>query len=125
MLLIDTAGGIGELQESALNRADQAVVLCPPDYIAANNIANVLSDPDLDCPSTRRWCSTTRAPRAAATWRRSSATSPATASRPGSASPTTTRCGSRSTRPPTARRAPAQTRLALGRLAATIGEGLQ
>jgi MinD superfamily P-loop ATPase len=50
VLLLDTAGGIGELQEWALARADQAVVLCPPDYMAANNIAKVLSDEDLQLP---------------------------------------------------------------------------
>ena len=50
VLLMDTAGGIGELQEWALERADQAVVLCPPDYMAANNIAKVLTDPDLRLP---------------------------------------------------------------------------
>ena len=50
VLLMDTAGGIGELQEWALARADQAVVLCPPDYMAANNIAKVLSDKDLRLP---------------------------------------------------------------------------
>ena len=50
VLLMDTAGGIGELQEWALARADQAVVLCPPDYMAANNIAKVLSDEDLRLP---------------------------------------------------------------------------
>jgi MinD-like ATPase involved in chromosome partitioning or flagellar assembly len=50
VLLMDTAGGIGELQEWALARADQAVVLCPPDYMAANNIAKVLTDPDLRLP---------------------------------------------------------------------------
>src|SRR4051794_17755023 len=49
-LLMDTAGGIGEPQEWALARADQAVVLCPPDYMAANNIATVLTDPDLRLP---------------------------------------------------------------------------
>jgi MinD-like ATPase involved in chromosome partitioning or flagellar assembly len=51
VLLMDTAGGIGEVQEWALARADQAVVLCPPDYVAANNIAKVLSDEDLRLPS--------------------------------------------------------------------------
>jgi MinD-like ATPase involved in chromosome partitioning or flagellar assembly len=50
VLLMDTAGGIGELQEWTLARADQAVVLCPPDYIAANNIAKVLTDPDVRLP---------------------------------------------------------------------------
>jgi MinD-like ATPase involved in chromosome partitioning or flagellar assembly len=50
VVLMDTAGGIGSVQEWALRRADQAVVLCPPDYMAANNIARVLSDEDLELP---------------------------------------------------------------------------
>ena len=53
VILMDTAGGIGELQQWALERADQAVVLCPPDYVAANNIAKVLSDEDLEWPERR------------------------------------------------------------------------
>jgi MinD-like ATPase involved in chromosome partitioning or flagellar assembly len=53
VILMDTAGGIGELQQWALERADQAVVLCPPDYVAANNIAKVLSDEDLKWPERR------------------------------------------------------------------------
>jgi MinD-like ATPase involved in chromosome partitioning or flagellar assembly len=53
VILMDTAGGIGELQQWALERADQAVVLCPPDYVAANNIAKVLSDEDLRWPERR------------------------------------------------------------------------
>jgi MinD-like ATPase involved in chromosome partitioning or flagellar assembly len=51
VVLMDCAGGIGKVQEWALARADQAIVMCPPDYVAANNIAKVLSDEDLRLPS--------------------------------------------------------------------------
>jgi MinD-like ATPase involved in chromosome partitioning or flagellar assembly len=50
VVLMDCAGGIGKVQEWALARADQAIVMCPPDYVAANNIAKVLSDEDLRLP---------------------------------------------------------------------------
>jgi MinD-like ATPase involved in chromosome partitioning or flagellar assembly len=50
IVLMDCAGGIGDLQEWALRVADQAVVFATPDYVAANNVAKVLSDPDVGLP---------------------------------------------------------------------------
>jgi MinD-like ATPase involved in chromosome partitioning or flagellar assembly len=50
VVLMDCAGGIGDLQEWALRVADQAVVFATPDYVAANNVAKVLSDPDVGLP---------------------------------------------------------------------------
>ena len=102
-------------------------MLCPPDYVAANNIAKVLSDEDLQAgPSARRSCSTTRARRAAATWPRSSATSRVTASRRASACRTTTELRLTLDKATyTLAALPRKTRLPLKRLAATIGEGLR
>jgi MinD-like ATPase involved in chromosome partitioning or flagellar assembly len=50
VVLMDCAGGIGDLQEWALRVADQAVVFATPDYVAANNVAKVLTDPDVGLP---------------------------------------------------------------------------
>jgi MinD-like ATPase involved in chromosome partitioning or flagellar assembly len=50
IVLMDCAGGIGDLQEWALRVADQAIVFATPDYVAANNVAKVLSDPDVGLP---------------------------------------------------------------------------
>jgi MinD-like ATPase involved in chromosome partitioning or flagellar assembly len=50
VVLMDCAGGIGDLQEWALRVADQAVVFATPDFVAANNVAKVLSDPDVGLP---------------------------------------------------------------------------
>ena len=50
VVLMDCAGGIGDLQEWALRIADQAVVFATPDFVAANNVAKVLSDPDVGLP---------------------------------------------------------------------------
>jgi hypothetical protein len=47
---MDCAGGIGDLQEWALRQADQAVVFATPDYVAANNVAKVLTDDDVKLP---------------------------------------------------------------------------
>ena len=103
VILMDTAGGIGELQQWALERADQAVVLCPPDYVAANNIAKVLSDEDLQlarahdaraqrlAPGGRRRPGRDRAPLRAPQLRGAHPR----------ARTTTSTCGSRSTRRPT------------------------
>jgi hypothetical protein len=125
-LLMDTAGGIGELQEWALARADQAVVLCPPDYLAANNIAKVLSDDELKLPERTHARAQRHPPRRRRRPRRDRAP----------------------LRPPQLRRThprplrhqlrlsldqatytlaalPRSTRLPLKRLAATIGEGLR
>lgn len=51
VVLMDCAGGIGDLQEWALRVADQAVVFATPDYVAANNVAKVLTDEDVKLPS--------------------------------------------------------------------------
>jgi MinD-like ATPase involved in chromosome partitioning or flagellar assembly len=50
VLLMDCAGGIGKVQLWALERADQAVVFATPDFVAANNVARVLSDEDVELP---------------------------------------------------------------------------
>ncbi|MGH2942065.1 MAG: AAA family ATPase, partial [Solirubrobacteraceae bacterium] len=50
VVLMDCAGGIGDLQEWALKIADQAVVFATPDYVAANNVAKVLTDEDVRLP---------------------------------------------------------------------------
>jgi MinD-like ATPase involved in chromosome partitioning or flagellar assembly len=50
VVLMDCAGGIGDLQEWALRVADQAVVFATPDYVAANNVAKVLTDEDVRLP---------------------------------------------------------------------------
>ncbi|MGI9100249.1 MAG: AAA family ATPase [Solirubrobacteraceae bacterium] len=50
VVLMDCAGGIGDLQEWALRQADQAVVFATPDYVAANNVAKVLTDEDVKLP---------------------------------------------------------------------------
>jgi MinD-like ATPase involved in chromosome partitioning or flagellar assembly len=50
VVLMDCAGGIGDLQEWALRVADQAVVFATPDFVAANNVAKVLTDPDVGLP---------------------------------------------------------------------------
>jgi len=50
VVLMDCAGGIGDLQEWALREADQAVVFATPDYVAANNVARVLTDEDVQLP---------------------------------------------------------------------------
>ncbi|MEA2130929.1 MAG: hypothetical protein QOJ85_3820 [Solirubrobacteraceae bacterium] len=50
VVLMDCAGGIGDLQEWALRVADQAVVFATPDYVAANNVAKVLTDEEVRLP---------------------------------------------------------------------------
>jgi MinD-like ATPase involved in chromosome partitioning or flagellar assembly len=50
IVLMDCAGGIGDLQEWALRAADQAVVFATPDFVAANNVAKVLTDEDVKLP---------------------------------------------------------------------------
>jgi len=50
VVLMDCAGGVGDLQEWALREADQAVVFATPDYVAANNVARVLTDEDVQLP---------------------------------------------------------------------------
>lgn len=50
VVLMDCAGGIGDLQEWALRQADQAVVFATPDFVAANNVAKVLTDEDVKLP---------------------------------------------------------------------------
>jgi MinD-like ATPase involved in chromosome partitioning or flagellar assembly len=50
IVLMDCAGGIGDLQEWALRAADQAVVFATPDFVAANNVAKVLTDEDVQLP---------------------------------------------------------------------------
>jgi MinD-like ATPase involved in chromosome partitioning or flagellar assembly len=50
IVLMDCAGGIGDLQEWALREADQAVVFATPDFVAANNVAKVLIDEDVRLP---------------------------------------------------------------------------
>jgi MinD-like ATPase involved in chromosome partitioning or flagellar assembly len=50
IVLMDCAGGIGDLQEWALRVADQAVVFATPDYVAANNVAKVLTDEEVRLP---------------------------------------------------------------------------
>lgn len=50
VVLMDCAGGIGDLQEWALREADQAVVFATPDFVAANNVAKVLTDEDVQLP---------------------------------------------------------------------------
>jgi septum formation inhibitor-activating ATPase MinD len=49
-VLMDCTGGIGDLQEWALRVADQAVVFATPDYVAANNVAKVLTDEEVRLP---------------------------------------------------------------------------
>jgi MinD-like ATPase involved in chromosome partitioning or flagellar assembly len=51
IVLLDCAGGItGDLQAWALQKADQAVVVTTPDYVAANNVAKVLTADDVQLP---------------------------------------------------------------------------
>jgi MinD-like ATPase involved in chromosome partitioning or flagellar assembly len=50
IVLMDCAGGIGDLQEWALRVADQAVVFATPDFVAANNVAKVLTDDEVRLP---------------------------------------------------------------------------
>jgi MinD-like ATPase involved in chromosome partitioning or flagellar assembly len=50
VVLMDCAGGIGDLQEWALRVADQAIVFATPDYVAANNVAKVLTDEEVRLP---------------------------------------------------------------------------
>ncbi|MEA2139876.1 MAG: hypothetical protein QOG56_3026 [Solirubrobacteraceae bacterium] len=50
VVLMDCAGGIGDLQEWALREADQAVVFATPDFVAANNVAKVLTDEEVRLP---------------------------------------------------------------------------
>lgn len=50
IVLMDCAGGIGDLQEWALREADQAVVFATPDFVAANNVAKVLTDEEVRLP---------------------------------------------------------------------------
>ncbi len=50
VVLMGCAGGIGDLQEWALRVADQAVVFATPDFVAANNVAKVLTDDEVRLP---------------------------------------------------------------------------
>src|SRR3954470_16295633 len=51
VLLMDCAGGIGKVQQWALRQADQAVVFATPDFMAANNVARVLTDAEVKLPA--------------------------------------------------------------------------
>src|SRR4051794_4276359 len=51
VLLMDCAGGIGKVQQWAMRQADQAVVFATPDFMAANNVARVLTDAEVKLPA--------------------------------------------------------------------------
>lgn len=50
VVLMDCAGGIGELQQWALEHSDQAVVFTTPDFVSANSVAKVLTDDGVSLP---------------------------------------------------------------------------